>query len=245
MVAARAQRRRVLEPTPTLRQIITRQPFPPPADRANPDWRPVWDLFVRTYEPAMVRYVDSCLRGIRGRPPATDEATDVVRDFLARAMGDGRLSAAGPGLRTFRAWISTLLRRHVLDHLDVEGAAKRGGGARHVGVESLDGEPSGSGDPADDSLHAEIVRVAVARALARLHPQDETSAEIVEDLLRTEGEGSPDLAERLGIASDRLAARRHKARRAFGTLLIEELRGLSLDDDDFDDLCDRVEPYLP
>lgn len=239
------QRQRILEDTATLRQIVTVRPFPPPSDRSRADWKPIWDLFVRRYETAMVRYVDTCLRGIRGRAPATDESIDVVRDFLAQAMEDGRLSAAGPELRTFRGWLATLLRRHVLDYIDTETAKKRGGGITMVGLDAIAGESSREGDPAARALHEEIVNVAIPQALARLRERDEISAEIIEDLRRTNGVGSDDLGALLAIPADRLAARKHKARREFGKILLEEIRDLCIDDEDFDELLAAIDPYLP
>jgi DNA-directed RNA polymerase specialized sigma24 family protein len=238
------RRVRVLEATATLRQISTQRIFPPPADPAHPEWRRVWDLFVRTYGPAMSQYASTLLRGIAG-PAAAEDADDVVNDFVLAAMRDGRLSSQGERLRSFRRLLATLLRRHVLDHLDARRAAKRDPGTP-VGEAGLAEAASREADPALAAFHAEIVRIALDRAMARVRARNETHAEILADLLRTDGVGSPDLAARLqGGDASRLADHRHRARRSLGMLLLEELRGLALDADDFEDLLAEVEGFLP
>jgi DNA-directed RNA polymerase specialized sigma24 family protein len=237
------RRVRVLESTETLRHISTQRVFPPPADRSDPEWRPVWDLFVRRYGPAMTQYVRTLLKALAG-PAAAEDADDVVNDFVLAAMRDGRLSSQGDRLRSFRRLLATMLRRHVLDHLDARRAAKRDPGPA-VGDAALDGAASREADPALAAFHAEIVRIGIERAMARVRQRNETYAEVLADLLRTDGVGSPDLAERLLGDPARLADHRHRARRMLGTLFLEELRGLSLDAEDFEDLLAELEPYLP
>jgi DNA-directed RNA polymerase specialized sigma24 family protein len=238
-----ARRSRVIEATSTLRNISTQRVFPPPADPAHPDWRPVWDLFVRRYGPAMTQYTRTLLRSLAGAS-AAEEADDVVHDFVLAAMRDGRLSNQGRALRSFRRFLATLLRRHVLDHFDARRAAKRDPGTPLLDA-GLSDAASREEDPAFAAFHAEIVRIALDRALARVRSRNETHAEILADLLRTDGVGSPDLAERLLDDPARLADHRHRARRALGVLLLEELRDLSLDSDDFEDLLAEVDPLLP
>src|SRR5262245_15816204 len=216
------QRRvRVIEPTTTLRQISTLRIFPPSADPTNPDWRRVWDLFVRTYGPAMSQYARTLLRAVGG-PSAAEDAEDVTHDFVLRAMQDGRLSAQDGQLRSFRRWLATLLRRHVLDHLDAKRARKRDPGAPQVDAALADA-PSREADPAFAAFHEEIVSIAVQRALARVRARNEVHAEILADLLRTDGAGSPDVAVRLLPDPSRLPDQKFRARRALGTLLLEEL----------------------
>ena len=72
-----------------------------------------------------------------------------------------------------------------------------------------------------------------------------SDAEVIADLLRTEGEGSSDLGERLGQSSKQLTHLRHRARKRFSVLFHEQLRQTVLDEEAFEDLCQRLEAYLP
>jgi DNA-directed RNA polymerase specialized sigma24 family protein len=194
--------------------------------------------------PALVRYVDSVLRALPPPPGAPLEAEEVVQDFLVVAMEDGRLANQGRRVESFRRFLATCLRRHVLDRLDAARARKRSPRAT-APTEALDGALSREDDPAEAALHEGIVGVGVERALARLRRRSETHAEVVADLLRTQGVGSDEARERLDVPPANRRDVRHRARRQFGTFLLEELRDLSLDARDFDDLLARVDPYLP
>ena len=70
-------------------------------------------------------------------------------------------------------------------------------------------------------------------------------AEVVADLLRTDGEGSADLGERLGKSPEQLVHLRHRARKRFATLFHERLRETVRDDGDYAALLEDLGPYLP
>ena len=103
----------------------------------------------------------------------------------------------------------------------------------------------GAPDPAAGDLDVAFVQVTVDRALSELRAKNEEYAEVIADLLRTHGEGSPDLAERLGRDADDVAVLRHRARRRFAALFADELRATVRDDEAFGDLLQRLDAYVP
>jgi DNA-directed RNA polymerase specialized sigma24 family protein len=235
---------RVLEVSPRLRSIVTRRSLlPPPADRQDAAFEKSWRHLVTTYTPAMRRYVASLLHRLGGRSPDAGEVEDVVQEYLATCLEKGWLAREGPALRSFRAYVTTQLRRFVLDHLDRRNALRRGA-ARQAGPTALETAAASGPDPAD-ALDRGWVEVAVSRALASLREGNADYAEVIDDLLRTHGEGSPDLAARMGRPAATLAVLRHRARRRFALLFEEELRFTVRDEADFAELWSALARHLP
>jgi hypothetical protein len=167
----------------------------------------------------------------------------VVQEYLVACLEKGWLAREGPGLRSFRAYVTVQLKRFVLDHLDRRHAAKRGA-ARQAGAEALATVPSAGPDPAE-ALDQGWVEVAVAGALRLLREGNADYAEVIEDLLRTHGEGSPDLAARMGRPAATLAVLRSRARRRFALLFEEQLRATVRDEADFEQLWAALAKHLP
>jgi DNA-directed RNA polymerase specialized sigma24 family protein len=235
---------RVLEASPRLRSIVTRRSLlPPPADRQDAAFETSWRHLVLTYAPAMRRYVASLLHRLGGRTPDAGEVEDVVEDYLAACLEKGWLAREGPALRSFRAYVTTQLKRFVLDHLDRRQAARRGAG-RQAGPEALAAAPAAGPDPAE-VLDQGWVEVAVAGALGLLREGNAEYAEVIDDLLRTHGEGSADLAQRMGRPPATLAVLRHRARRRFALLFEEQLRATVRDQEDFEQLWAALARHLP
>lgn len=235
---------RVLDASPRLRSIVTRRSLlPPPADRQDAGFERSWKHLVGVYAPAMRRYVSSLLSSLLGRSADASEVEDVVQEYLTACVEKGWLAREGPELRSFRAYVTTQLRRFVLDHLDRRHALKRGAG-RQAGAEALARVASGGPDPAE-ALDRGWVEVAVAEALQLLRQGNADYAAVIDDLLRTQGEGSPDLAERLGRPASTLPVLRHRARRRFALLFEEQLRLTVRDEEDFDQLWSALAPHLP
>jgi RNA polymerase sigma factor (sigma-70 family) len=230
---------KVVESSPRLRSIVTRRTLlPPPGDRADPAWQASWDHLIRLYTPAMVRYARGILSG--GGP---HEAEDVVQDYLSQALSKGWLARDGADIRCFRAYLQTQLRRHVYRYLEHRRAQKRSpaGATSHDALEGVAEGP----DPADQELDRGWVQAAVDLALDDLRQGNADYHEVVLDLLRTDGEGSPDLAERMGRSETQLVHLRHRARKRFGVLFHERLRETVRDEEAFEALCKDLEPYLP
>jgi DNA-directed RNA polymerase specialized sigma24 family protein len=228
-----------------LRSIVTRRSLlPPPESRDAPGWEESWSYLFRLYTPAMIRYVRSILGRVLGRLPDESEAADVVQDYFAECIAKGWLSRDAENLRCFRAYLQTQLRRFTYRHLEHKHAKKRHapGPTSHGALERVVGEAP---DPADAELDRGWVQVAVDQALDALREGNAEYHEIVADLLRTHGDGSPDLGERMARTPQQLVHLRHRARKRFALLFHERLRESVRDDEAFEELCQRLEGYLP
>lgn len=236
--------------TDDLWRIVTdRRLLPPPRSREEPGWQESWEHLCAEYGPALRRYAAGCLRrrGIRDLDPDLPGA--VVGDFLARCMESGQLAASRAPVRSFRAWVSTHLRRFVNDWVDREFAAKRRP-ADTAPMEVLEGVAGGP-DPALVDLDQGLVSQAARSALEALRQGRTTRrwgatyAAILDDLTLNDGRQSADLPQRIGVEPARLALLRHRARDTYARLLTAELRRLVLDDEALAELLRALEPYLP
>lgn len=228
-----------------LRSIPTRRSLlPPPATgAADPRWQASWRHLFEVYGPAMEQYVLAILR--RSGAPGADpgEAPDVVQAYLSACLEKGWLEREGASIRCFRAWLKVQLARFTRAWIRDRGAARRW-------APSTDGDEvlrlaGADGPDLDAALDAGIVEAAVTRALATLRAGNDVYGEIVADLLRTHGEGSPGLAERLGRPPRDLAILRHRARRRFAALLADELRATVRDPSAFEELLAGLDHHLP
>ncbi len=217
--------------------------LPPPETRDDPRWNESWDYLCSLYTPAMVRYVRSVLSRRLGRSVDEDEAADVVQDYLTQAFEKGWLSKDDEDIRCFRAYLQAQLSRFATSYLRHKFAKKRS----PAGVEAAEVLDRVAAEDADlaAELDAGWVESIQKQVLARLLDASATYYEIVLDLLRTDGEGSADLAERIGKPESRMKDLRHRARRRFALLFYEELRLSVRDDEAYEDLCSRLEPHLP
>jgi DNA-directed RNA polymerase specialized sigma24 family protein len=236
---------RILEPAHRLRSIPTRRSLlPPPATASDaPRWEASWRHLLEVYAPAMRRYVAALLASATRAPANPDDAADVVSEYLAACLAKGWLSREVGEVRCFRAFLQVQLRRFTWSWVRDRAALRRSPG-RPPTEDGLDTAASPEGDPAE-ALDRGLVASAVERAVARLRAGNEVYGEIVADLLRTDGEGSADLAQRLARAPADLPLLRHRARRRFAVLFTEELRATVRDDESFDELLARLEPLLP
>ena len=235
----------IIETSRRLRSIVTRKSMLPRlADKESPDWAASWQFLFSLYMPAMVRYVKSVLSRALKRPAHDDEAQDIVQDYFSQCLEKDWLTRDVESIRCFRAYLQMQLKRFVYKHLEHKFAQKRNPGAM-ASAEALEGVMGDAADPSTADLDEGWVAVAVEQALAELRQGNELYAEVIADLLRTQGEGSSDLAERLGQSNQQLTHLRHRARKRFGTLFHEQLRQTVLDDEAFEELCQRLESYLP
>jgi DNA-directed RNA polymerase specialized sigma24 family protein len=235
---------RVLESTRRLASIRTRRSLvPPPEDRSDPKWEASWRFLFEQYTPAMQRYVRALLKRAAEADP--DTAADVVQDFLARCLEKGWLSEKAGDIRCFRAYLQTQLRRFTHDHLDWVHRKKRHPPGPLGSEEELRAVSTTEDDPAALELDRGWVDVAIERALATLAQGNETYHAIIDDLLRTDGEGSDDLAERLARSPRDVAYLKYRARARFAKLFAEELRATVRDDGTFEELLATLSPFLP
>lgn len=236
---------KVIESSQHLRSIVTRKSLLPRlADREGPAWGDSWQLLFSLYSPAMVRYVRSVLGRISRRPTDADEAHDIVQDYFAQCLEKDWLVRDVESIRCFRAYLQVQLKRFVYKHLEHKTAQKRNPGSM-ASADTLEGVMGDDLDPSTAELDEGWVAVAVEQALGELRAGNELYAEVIADLLRTEGEGSADLPERLGQTAKQVTHLRHRARKRFSTLFHEQLRQTVQDDEAFDELCERLESVLP
>lgn len=235
----------IIETSQRLRSIVTRKSMLPRlADKDSPEWADSWQFLFSLYTPAMVRYVKSVLSRALKRTADPDEAQDIVQDYFSACIEKDWLTRDVASIRCFRAYLQMQLKRFVYKHLDHKFAQKRNPGAL-ASPEALEGVVGTAADPSAAELDEGWVAVAVEQALAELRQGNELYAEVIADLLRTEGAGSADLGERLGQTAQQITHLRHRARKRFGTLFHEQLRQTVLDDEAFEELCGRLEAYLP
>lgn len=216
---------------------------PPPAEaaprRGSRDWEADWAHLLSRWTEPMRRQV----RRVWARAPrevvAVHDPGDVVQAFLAACLEKGWLERVDPARGGVGAYLLTLVRRFALGVLRREGARRRRPAAGCVSIDLALGDAPGAGAapaaPATagapeapdgaglDAFYRGWVGVAVDRALGRLgraHPRDR---EVIADLIATDGQQSPDLGARLGLAPGPLAVLKHRARRRFARLFEEEL----------------------
>jgi DNA-directed RNA polymerase specialized sigma24 family protein len=227
---------------------------PPRRDWATTQWSAVvgltpaaperreasWTWLATTYQVPLERYAAGVLARVRGRSSA-DEAAEVVQDFLATCLEKRWLERADRSRGSFRAFVRVLLRRFVY-------AGLRGGrsAARTLSLDAASvEEPAGEDRSAVEAFDREFVRVAVDRALETLRQERERYHAVIVDLIATDGQGSADLAARMGVSSAQLPVLRHRARKRFARLFEEEVAATVGDDDAFDDEWRVLAPYLP
>ncbi len=235
----------IIDSSRRLRSIVTRKSMLPRlADKDSPEWADSWQFLFSLYTPAMVRYVKSVMSRALKRPADSDEAQDIVQDYFSHCLEKDWLTRDVESIRCFRAYLQMQLKRFVYKHLEHKFAQKRNPGAM-ASPEALEGVMGDSVDPSTTELDEGWVTVAVQQAIAELRDGNGLYAEVIADLLRTEGEGSDDLGERLGQSAKQLTHLRHRARKRFSVLFHEQLRQTVLDESAFEDLCQRLESYLP
>ncbi len=218
--------------------------LPPPPSPDHPEYEERWRYLYETYEPAMRRYAHALLRGMLGRHVAENEAADLVHDYLTQCLDKEWLSRNAGEIRSFRRYLKAQLFRRACDYVDQATAKRR----KPPGLESpevLRGIRGRAMDPANAAFDDTVVGIAIERALELLQQQRAEYAEIVRDLIRTRGEGSPDIAARLGRAESQMAVLRFRARRAFSVHLAEELKGLVRSETEFAELVQELGPLLP
>lgn len=228
-----------------LMQIETRQTMlPPPPGPAHPSWEESWTWLFQRYAPAMRRYVRGVLKSVLKRAISEDEAEEVVQEYLSACIDKGWLSRDVGTIRSFRRYLKVQLYRFVHDYLDRKLAKKRApeGVVDAAALADLAIEPDDADAIAE--LDRGFVEVACEEALRRLGEKNEEQAAIVRDLLRSGEGGSADLADLLGRPQRQLPVLRHRARRAFAVLFIEELKATTRDLASFEELLTGLERYL-
>lgn len=217
--------------------------------RDDPAWEMSWYSLVDAYRAPMERYARRVLSRRTGRPASMEEAADIVQEFLTTCVEKDWLSRADPLRGRFRAYLQVLLRRYVQRVVKHRNALRRSPGKGRRVDRLLDDEanvPAAPEDQADlDDFAKGWVQIAVNRALDRLAVEHERYRVVLLDLIHTDGQGSDDLAERVGLRQEQLAVLKHRARVRFSKLFESELADTVGDQEAFEQEWRAVRPYLP
>ena len=219
------------------------------AARDDPQWESSWTHLVDCYRPPMERYVRRRLIRLRRTKVSEEEVAEVVQGFLAECVLKNSLATADAQRGRFRAFVQTLLKRYLYRQHRHASARKRNPGPGRATVSIREGDLVDRITPEDQAELAEFdrgwVKVAVDRALRRLGEVHVRYQVIVEDLLATEGVGSPDLAARVETTPSHLSVLRYRARRRFQELFQEELAATVGDPEAFREEWRALAPYMP
>lgn len=219
--------------------------------REHPDWQGNWRTLVDSYTAPMEAYVRRVLARWRGRGVDAGEAAEVVQDFLACCVEKGWLGQADPQKGQFRVYLQTLLRRHVGRLMRQAQARKRrpaeGRTLLPLGDESASRDAAMHVEDAEDrvTFDREWMAVVLQRARARLRAHNARYADMIDDLIATDGGSSPGLAERMQMKAAQLPVLRIRARTRFQEFVREELRATVSDPEAFVEEWRALAPYLP
>lgn len=208
--------------------------------------RRAYDAIVAAYwKPAYVY-----LRA-RWRVPS-EEARDLVQGFFTEALEKGYLERYEPTRARFRSWVRVCLDGFAGHARESAARLKRGGGLVAIPLDVAAGEravealsAASATDDVEEMFRREWARALLENALEALHAHAAaTGREPAVALFRRydveadPGEKGPryeDLAAEFGVPVTTVTNHLHWARREFRRLVLERLREITLDDDEFRD----------
>jgi len=175
----------------------------------------------RIYRAPVLAFVRS-----RGLPP--DRAEDLTQEFFVYLLGERIHHSADPARGRFRSYLLGALRHFMSDTHLAAGAAKRGGGAVHMGLDGREAQPDGE-DP-ERAFERTWALTVLERAHASLRAELGASGRItLYDAVREflfELPGADDyrqVATRLGMRQNTLAVAVHRMRERLRELIRLEL----------------------
>lgn len=155
-------------------------------------------------------------------------AEDLLQDFLTRLIERDVLRAADPARGSFRAFLKTSMKHHVLNAIESERAQKRGGGASHVDINIVEMDTQGASP--EQLYDRQCAWAIVERAFARLREDQEMKGHgAVFEALRERLVGDDDgvtlraEAERLGMQVVTVRVKLSRLRKSLGDILREEV----------------------
>ncbi|MEO7323445.1 MAG: sigma-70 family RNA polymerase sigma factor [Dokdonella sp.] len=191
------------------------------------------ETLCRSYRPAVLAYV-------RGRGYPTDVADDLVQTFFLRFIEKDWHAGADPERGRFRAYLLTMLKRHLGACANESHALKRGGG---VQFESIENErDAGAAEETPERTFERVWAITVlGRALSRLRAEaDAAGKRGLFDALREFLVESPDEADymraaaKLGLRRNTLAVAVHRLRHRLRELVHAELAETTSAQSEFD-----------
>jgi RNA polymerase sigma factor (sigma-70 family) len=177
---------------------------------------------------------------LRSRGLSPDRAEDTVQGLFAQLLERDFPARADPQKGRFRTYLKAAADHHLLHVIEKEQAAKRGGGARLVALETLDLERELAAAPVAADFDRAWARDVMGRALARLREEYATGRRHSggEAILRFFEPGSEqsyaEAAAASGLSPAQFKASLHRARRRYRELLREEVAPTVVDDSEAD-----------
>ncbi|MBI4617067.1 MAG: sigma-70 family RNA polymerase sigma factor [Planctomycetes bacterium] len=89
-------------------------------------------------------------RFLKARLASSETAEDLTQEFFLHFLQKGLLARADPERGRFRGFLFTVARQFLVDHFRERGAARRGGGVAHAGLDAAQGVPAEGADPASE-----------------------------------------------------------------------------------------------
>lgn len=185
----------------------------------------------------------------RWRVPS-EEARDLVQGFFTEALEKGYLERYEPTRARFRSWVRVCLDGFAGHAREAAGRLKRGGGSVSVPLDVAAGEravealsAAGAPDDVEEMFRREWARALFEDAMTSLrgHAASAGRELALALFLRYDVEADPDartiryddLAAEFGVPVTTVTNQLHWARREFRRLVLERLREITLDDDEF------------
>jgi len=172
---------------------------------------------------------------VRRRGYEVHEAEDLTQEFFARLLAKNYLGDVDREKGKFRSFLLASLKHFLANEWDRARAARRGGGASHLSLDTQTAETRYRSEPADDLspdrlLDRQWALALLDQVLGRLQ------AEFVEDgkgklfdhlkVFLTEGKGATSYAEiaaKLGMTEGAAKVAVHRLRRRYRELLREQI----------------------
>lgn len=165
--------------------------------------------FVNRYRPFVKRYLE--------RQGLGADAEDVAQEVFVRLLVKGALDKVSEGQGSFRAYLFTLTRNSLLDHLKRARAARRGGQAEIVAL--LGQEPS---TEERNDFDREWLLSLLELALARLEQEHPNYYAAVKGFLWEE-RTQPELAQALARSIQDVRNHVHRGRKKLAGYIREEI----------------------
>ena len=155
------------------------------------------------------------------------QADDLTQAFFARLLEKRLLDAADAGRGRFRTFLLTALHRFLINEWKHDGAAKRGGNAQRVALDTQPEAAIGRDETPQKQFERQWAIVVLERAFAALEAEQQaagklTQFEMLSPLINGDGDASyEELAAKLGATAGALRMNVSRLR----TRLRELIRG--------------------
>lgn len=163
---------------------------------------------------------------------SAEDAQEAVQDLFADLLERRFPGTLDPARGRLRGWLKACLDHQLVDRHAARTAKKRGGGVRHVPLDTEVGERAvaAAAEGPEEAYTRQWAAQVMERALARLGEEhrDQARAGSFDVLLRFFGSGPApayrDVAAETGMSVPQLKAFLHRARLRYRALVLDEVR---------------------